>query len=158
MCLVVGEGSWILVLRSEEHAKKRCDKIIAEVGGAGATADAYHITAPSPDGNGAVRAMKMAIDDAGLTGDDVDYINAHGTSTPHNDRTETLSIKTLFGERAREIAISSTKSMIGHLLGASGSLELIASILSIVNNKIHPTINYETPDPDCDLNFTPNKQ
>ena len=153
---VVGEGSGILVLESEEHALKRGAKIYAELAGAGATADAYHITAPSPDGDGAVRVMKMAIEDAGLTIDDVDYINAHGTSTPHNDRTETLAIKTLFGNRAKDIAISSTKSMIGHLLGASGSLELIASVLSIANSKIHPTINYETPDPDCDLNYTPN--
>ncbi len=154
---VIGEGSGILVLESEEHAIKRGAKIFAEVGGAGATADAYHITAPSPDGDGAIRVMKMAIEDAGLKVNDVDYINAHGTSTPHNDRTETLAIKTLFGEQAKEIAVSSTKSMIGHLLGASGSLELIASVLSVVNDKIHPTINYETPDPDCDLNYTPNK-
>jgi 3-oxoacyl-[acyl-carrier-protein] synthase II len=153
---VVGEGSGIIVVESEEHALKRGAKIYAEVAGAGATADAYHITAPSPDGDGQIRVMKMAIEDAGLTVKDVDYINAHGTSTPHNDKTETLAIKTLFGDRAKDIAVSSTKSMIGHLLGASGSLEFIASVLSVVNNKIHPTINYETPDPDCDLNYTPN--
>lgn len=154
---VVGEGSGILILESEEHALKRGASIYAELAGAGATADAYHITAPSPDGDGAIRVMKIAIEDAGLTLNEVDYINAHGTSTPHNDRTETIAIKSLFGERAKEIAISSTKSMIGHLLGASGSLEFIATVLTIMNNKIHPTINYETPDPDCDLNYTPNK-
>lgn len=154
---VVGEGAGILILESEEHAIKRGAKIYAEIAGAGATADAHHITAPSPDGDGAVRVMQMALHDAGLTTDDVDYINAHGTSTPHNDKTESLAIKTLFGERAKQIPISSTKSMIGHLLGASGSLEFIASVLTIANNKIHPTINYENPDPECDLNYTPNK-
>jgi len=154
---VVGEGSGILILESEQHALKRGARIYAELAGAGATADAYHITAPRPDGDGAIRVMKIAIEDAGLTPDDVDYINAHGTSTPHNDRTETIAIKSLFGERVKEIAISSTKSMIGHLLGASGSLEFIATVLTIMNNKIHPTINYKTPDPDCDLNYTPNK-
>jgi len=154
---VVGEGSGILILESEEHAIKRGAKIYAEIAGAGATADAHHITAPSPDGDGAIRVMKMAIQDAGLTTDDVDYINAHGTSTPHNDKTESLAIKTLFDERAKQIPISSTKSMIGHLLGASGSLEFIATVLTIANSKIHPTINYENPDPECDLNYTPNK-
>lgn len=154
---VIGEGSGILILESEEHAKKRGARIYAEIAGIGATADAYHITAPSPEGDGAVRVMQMAMNDAGVSLDEIDYINAHGTSTPHNDRTETLAIKRAFGERAKKININSTKSMIGHLLGASGSLEMIATILSIYHNKIHPTINYETPDPDCDLNYTPNK-
>jgi 3-oxoacyl-[acyl-carrier-protein] synthase II len=154
---VVGEGAGILILESEEHAIKRNAKIYGELVGIGYTADAYHITAPTPDGDGATRAMQMALEDAGVSIDEVDYINAHGTSTPYNDKVETLSIKNLFGERAHQIPISSTKSMIGHLLGASGSLELITTLLTIKNNKIHPTINYETPDPECDLNYTPNK-
>jgi len=154
---VVGEGSGIIILETEEHAIKRGANIYAELAGAGATADAYHITAPCPDGKGQKKVMQIAIEDAGLSINDIDYINAHGTSTLYNDKTETLAIKSLFGERAKKIAISSTKSMIGHLLGASGSLELIATIQSVINNKIHPTINYETPDPDCDLNYTPNK-
>jgi len=154
---VVGEGSGIIILETEEHAIKRSAQIYAELAGAGATADAYHITAPCPDGKGQKKVMQIAIEDAGLSINDIDYINAHGTSTLYNDKTETLAIKSLFGEQAKKIAISSTKSMIGHLLGASGSLELIATIQSVINNKIHPTINYETPDPDCDLNYTPNK-
>ncbi|OQX96779.1 beta-ketoacyl-[acyl-carrier-protein] synthase II [candidate division KSB1 bacterium 4572_119] len=153
---VVGEGSGILVLETEEHALKRGAKIYAEIAGAGATGDAYHITAPSPDGNGAIRVMKQALNDADVTPGDVDYVNAHGTSTPHNDRTETTAIKAVFGDHAKKLSINSTKSMIGHLLGASGSLELIATVKSILENKIHPTINYQTPDPDCDLNYTPN--
>ena len=154
---IVGEGAGILVIESEEHALKRDAKIYAEIIGTGFTADAYHITAPVPGGDGAKRAMEQAIRDAGISREDVDYINAHGTSTPHNDKTETEAIKAVFGEHAYKIPISSTKSMIGHLLGASGSVELIAAILTVVNNKIHPTINYSTPDPDCDLNYTPNK-
>jgi len=153
---VVGEGSGILVLESEEHAVKRGAKIYGEVIGIGYSSDAFHITAPPPDGNGAKRAIKVAIEDAGLTVDDIDYINAHGTSTPFNDKTETIAIKSVFGERAYQIPISSTKSMIGHLLGASGSLELIAVLLTIKYEKIHPTINYENTDPECDLNYTPN--
>jgi 3-oxoacyl-[acyl-carrier-protein] synthase II len=154
---VVGEGSGILVLESEEHAKKRGAKLLAEVIGAGCTSDAYHITAPVPGGEGAARSMQLALADAKVTIDQVDYINAHGTSTQANDRTETSAIKLVFGELASKIAISSTKSMIGHLLGASGALELIATILSINRGYIHPTINYTTPDPECDLNYTPNK-
>jgi len=153
---VVGEGAGILILESEQHAIKRNTKIYGEIKGVGYTADAYHITAPTPDGSGATRAMKLALEDAGVSIDEVDYINAHGTSTPYNDKVETLAIKNLFGQRAYQIPISSTKSMIGHLLGASGSLELIATLLTLKFNKIHPTINYETSDPDCDLNYTPN--
>ncbi len=154
---VIGEGSGILVLESETHALNRGAKIYGEIVGAGFTADAFHITAPVPDGEGATRAMKNALRDAHLSIDAVDYINAHGTSTLFNDKIETLAIKNLFGDRAYKIPISSTKSMIGHLLGASGSLELIATILTIRSNIIHPTINYEVPDPECDLNYTPNK-
>lgn len=154
---VIGEGAGILVLESEEHAIKRDAKIYGEIIGIGYTSDAYHITAPVPDGGGAIRVMKRALEDAGISIEQVDYINAHGTSTPYNDKVETLAIKNLFGDRAYQIPLSSTKSMIGHLLGASGSLELIATLLTIKYNKIHPTINYETPDPECDLNYTPNK-
>ncbi len=154
---VIGEGAGILVLESEEHAVKRNAKIYGEIIGVGYTADAYHITSPTPDGNGATRVMSLALEDAGISIDEVDYINAHGTSTPYNDKIESLAIKKLFGERAYHIPISSTKSMIGHLLGASGSLEFIATLLTIQNKKIHPTINYEFPDPECDLNYTPNK-
>jgi 3-oxoacyl-[acyl-carrier-protein] synthase II len=154
---VIGEGAGILVLESEQHALKRNANIYGEIVGIGYTADAYHITAPCSDGDGATRVMKIALGDAGISIDEVDYINAHGTSTPYNDKVETIAIKNLFGERARHIPISSTKSMIGHLLGASGSLELIATLLTIQNSKIHPTINYEKPDPECDLDYTPNK-
>ncbi len=154
---VIGEGAGILVLESEEHAIKRGAKIYGEIIGVGYTSDAYHITTPIPDGDGALRVMKRALEDAGISIEQVDYINAHGTSTPYNDKVETLAIKNLFGDRAYQIPLSSTKSMIGHLLGASGSLELIATLLTIKYNKIHPTINYETPDPECDLDYTPNK-
>jgi 3-oxoacyl-[acyl-carrier-protein] synthase II len=154
---VIGEGAGILVLESETHALNRGAKIYGEIVGAGFTADAFHITAPAPDGEGATRAMENALRDAHISIEEVDYINAHGTSTLFNDKIETLAIKNVFGDRAYKIPISSTKSMIGHLLGASGSLELIATILTIRSNKIHPTINYEVPDPECDLNYTPNK-
>lgn len=154
---IISEGSGILVLEELEHALARKAKIYAEMAGYGATADAHHITSPAPDGDGAVRAMQLAIKDAGLMVDDVDYINAHGTSTIPNDRTETLAIKTTFGERAYELPVSSTKSMIGHLLGASGAVELIATALSLHNQTIHPTRNQIEPDPQCDLNFVPNK-
>ena len=154
---VMGEGAGILILESEEHAKKRGAHIYAEITGIGFSGDAYHITSPGPGGYGAAISMKSAIKEAGIKPDQIDYINAHGTSTPPNDKNETLAIKTVFGDHAYKLAINSTKSMIGHLLGASGSLELIATILSINHNKIHPTINYTTPDPDCDLNYTPNK-
>lgn len=154
---VMGEGAGILILESEEHAIRRNAKIFGEIIGVGYTADAHHITAPTPDGEGATNVMKKALEDANISIHEVDYINAHGTSTQHNDKVETIAIKKLFGNRAYQIPVSSTKSMIGHLLGASGSLELIATILTLKFNKIHPTINYETSDPDCDLNYVPNK-
>ena len=153
---VMGEGAGIVVLETEEHAKKRGAKIYAELAGYGATDDAYHITAPSPELKAAVRAMQLAMNDAGVGPDDIDYVNAHGTSTPLNDKTETAVIKAALGERARKIPISSTKSMTGHMLGAAGGAELIATLLCMENNLIHPTINYATPDPECDLDYVPN--
>ena len=154
---VMGEGAGIVVLEELEHARARGANIIAEMSGVGFTADAYHLTAPAPGGEGAVRAMRLCIKDGGLVTDDIDYINAHGTSTPYNDKNETTAIKTVFGDRAYEIAISSTKSMTGHMLGAAGAVELIVSALAMKNEIVPPTINYETPDPECDLNYTPNK-
>lgn len=153
---VMGEGSGILVVEELEHARKRGAKIYGEIRGIGFTADAHHITAPAPGGEGAVRAMRRCVEDAGINLRDVDYINAHGTSTPFNDKTETAAIKTLFGDHAYKLNVSSTKSMTGHLLGAAGAVELIASILAVKNGVIPPTINYEFPDPECDLNYTPN--
>ena len=153
---VMGEGAGLLVLEELEHANNRGAKIHAELIGYGATADAYHITAPAPGGEGAMRAMKRAVKDGGVEPEDVDYINAHGTSTPFNDKNETLAIKTLFGEHAYKLNVSSTKSMTGHLLGAAGGIEAIAAIMAIKKNVIPPTINYDTPDPECDLNYTPN--
>lgn len=153
---IMGEGAGILVLEALEHAKARGATIYGEIVGIGFTADAYHITAPVPGGDGAIRAMKIAMDEAGITKEEVDYINAHGTSTPYNDKVETEAIKSLFGEYAYQLKISSTKSMVGHLLGASGAVEAIATLLCMRNNKIHATINYETPDPDCDLYYVPN--
>jgi 3-oxoacyl-[acyl-carrier-protein] synthase II len=153
---VVAEGAGILILEELQFALKRNAKIYGELIGYGYTGDAYHITAPSPDGDGAVRCMRMAIKDAGLKPEDVDYINAHGTSTPLNDLTETLAIKTVFGERAKKIPISATKSMTGHLLGAAGSTEAIFTILAIQDGIMPPTINYEEPDPQCDLDYVPN--
>lgn len=154
---VMGEGAGIIVLEELEHALKRGARIYAEIVGYGMSADAYHITAPSPDGEGAARAMQNALKDAGITYDKIDYINAHGTSTPMNDKLETLAIKTVFKEKAGELLISSTKSMTGHLLGAAGAIEAIACVKTIEENFVHPTINYENPDPECDLNYTPNK-
>ncbi len=154
---VMGEGGGILVIESYEHAVKRGAKILAELSGFGLTADAYHLTQPAPGGEGAVRAMKLCIKDAGLNPSDIDYINAHGTSTPFNDKTETEAIKTVFGEHAKKLHVSSTKSMTGHLLGAAGGVEAIVTILAIIKQMIPPTINYEFPDPDCDLNYVPNK-
>jgi 3-oxoacyl-[acyl-carrier-protein] synthase II len=154
---VMGEGAGIVILEELEHAKKRGARIYAEMRGIGFTADAHHITAPSPGGEGAVRAMRQCLADGGLNLEDVQYINAHGTSTPYNDRSESEAIKTLFGEYAYKLNVSSTKSMVGHLLGAAGGVELIASVLAINNGIIPPTINYEEPDPDCDLNYTPNQ-
>ncbi len=154
---VMGEGSGTIVMEDLEHARSRGAKIWAELAGIGFTADAYHLTAPAPGGEGAVRAMQICMEDGGLRADEVDYINAHGTSTLYNDRNETEAIKTVFGERVKDIAISSTKSMTGHMLGAAGAVELIATTLAVNENKIPPTINYETPDPECDLNYTPNQ-
>ena len=154
---VMGEGAGIVVLETLEHAQKRGAKIYAELCGYGATDDAYHITAPNPEGTAAIGAMRRALKDAGITFDQVQYVNAHGTSTVLNDKTETKAIKAVFGEHAKKLAISSTKSMTGHLLGAAGVVELIATILCIQNMLAHPTINYETPDPECDLDYIPNK-
>lgn len=154
---VMGEGSGILILEELEQAKARGAKIYAEIVGYGMSGDAHHITAPSPEGEGAQRAIRAALKDAGINPDQIDYINAHGTSTELNDKFETIAIKHVFGPRAYKIPISSTKSMIGHLLGGAGSVELIASIMSIITGKIHPTINYQEPDPECDLDYVPNK-
>jgi 3-oxoacyl-[acyl-carrier-protein] synthase II len=153
---VCGEGSGILVLESLEHARRRGARIYAEVAGYGMTADAHHMTAPDPDGDGAYRAMGQALRDGGLAPESVGYINAHGTSTPYNDKTETLAIKRVFGEHARRIAISSTKSMIGHLLGAAGGAEAVVTVLAVHHGLLPPTVNYETPDPECDLDYVPN--
>jgi 3-oxoacyl-[acyl-carrier-protein] synthase II len=154
---VVAEGSAILVLESLEHAHRRGARIYAEVVGYGFTGDAFHMTQPDPNADGAYRVMKMALADAGLKPEDVAYINAHGTSTPLNDKAETHAIKRLFGEHAHKLAISSTKSMTGHMLGATGSAEAAFTIMAITNSFIPPTINYEIPDPDCDLSYTPNQ-
>ncbi|MDK2871654.1 MAG: 3-oxoacyl-[acyl-carrier-protein] synthase [bacterium] len=154
---VIGEGAGVIVLEEMERAKARGARIYAELVGYAANCDAYHITAPSPDGEGAVKAMLKALEKAGISPDEVDYINAHGTSTPLNDKTETLAIKQVFGERAYKIPISSTKSMIGHLLGAAAAAEIIATLLAIYGGVIHPTINYEVPDPECDLDYVPNE-
>jgi len=153
---VMGEGAASLILEEAEHAKRRGARIYAELAGYGLTADAYHITAPSPDGEGARRAMQMALDSAGIAPEEVDYINAHGTSTPANDATETQAIRQVFGEHAYKLAVSSTKSVTGHLLGAAGALEAAVCVLTITNGRIPPTINYEEPDPECDLDYVPN--
>lgn len=154
---VMGEGAGILVLEELEHALKRNATIYAEIVGYGATGDAYHITSPAPGGEGGARAMKMAIDDAGLNPEDVSYINAHGTSTAYNDKFETMAVKEVFGDYAYKIPMSSTKSMTGHLLGAAGGVEAIFSILAIRDSILPPTINFETADPDCDLDYVINK-
>jgi 3-oxoacyl-[acyl-carrier-protein] synthase II len=154
---VMGEGAGVVVLETLEHAKARGAKIYAELAGYGATDDAYHITAPSPEGHAATRAMRLALEDGEIPAEAIDYINAHGTSTPMNDKTETSAIKKVFGDRAKKIPISSTKSMTGHLLGAAGAVELIATLLCMEHGKIHPTINQEVPDPECDLDYVPNK-
>jgi 3-oxoacyl-[acyl-carrier-protein] synthase II len=153
---VMGEGAGVVVLEELEHARKRGATIYAELAGIGFTADAYHITAPDENGAGATKVMAVALRDAGLNPDAVDYVNAHGTSTPLNDKTETLAVKNVFGEHAKKLWISSNKSMIGHLLGASGAVECVATVLTIRNGIVPPTINYQDPDPDCDLDVVPN--
>jgi len=154
---VMGEGAGVVLLETLEHAQKRGAPILAELAGYGRTSDAYHITAPEASGTGAGRAMTLALNEAGLNPDQLSYINAHGTSTKLNDLTETLAIKNALADHAKKIAISSTKSMTGHLLGAAGGIELAASVLAIRDNIVPPTINYETPDPECDLDYVPNQ-
>jgi len=154
---VMGEGSGMVILEELEHAQARGARIYAEVVGYGATGDAYHLTAPAPNGEGAQRAMKRALKDASLRPEDIQYINAHGTSTPANDLNETLAIKAVFGDTIRNINVSSTKSPTGHMLGAAGAVEFVISALTVVEGKVPPTINYETPDPECDLDYTPNE-
>jgi 3-oxoacyl-[acyl-carrier-protein] synthase II len=154
---VMGEGAAILVLESLEHAQARGARVLAEVSGYGTTNDAYHISAPAENGHGAVLCMRMALNDGGFQPEDIDYINAHGTSTQLNDKSETAAIKTVFGEQAPNTPISSTKSMTGHLLGASGALEAVICCKALQSQIAPPTINYETPDPECDLDYIPNK-
>mgnify|MGYP003586815594 FL=1 len=154
---VMGEGSGIVILESLEHALARGARIYAELAGYGTNADAYHVTAPAPEGAQAARCMELAIKDAGLQVTDVDYINAHGTSTPLNDKNETLGIKALFGGHAKNLAVSSIKSMTGHLLGAAGGIECVATALTVANDMMPPTINYDTPDSDLDLDYVPNQ-
>jgi 3-oxoacyl-[acyl-carrier-protein] synthase II len=153
---VIAEGCGVVVLENLEHAKKRNADIIAEMAGFGMSCDAYHITAPDPDGDGASRSMKLALKDAKAAVDEVDYINAHGTSTKLNDKVETLAIKKALGAHAKKVMVSSTKSMTGHLLGAAGGVEFVACCLAIKNSAVPPTINYEFPDPECDLDYVPN--
>jgi 3-oxoacyl-[acyl-carrier-protein] synthase II len=154
---VMAEGAGILLLEELEHAKKRGANIYCEVVGYGLNGDAYHITAPSPGGEGAVQCMKMALEDAKVAPDEVDYINAHGTSTPYNDLCETIAIKKVFKDHSKRIMVSSTKSMTGHALGAAGGMEAIFTALTIKTGVIPPTINYEYPDPECDLDYVPNQ-
>jgi len=154
---VMGEGAAIAVLESERHALDRGATIIAELAGYGATGDAHHMTAPAPEGEGGARGMALALGDAGLRPEEIDYINAHGTSTTLNDRYETAAIRTVFGGHADSLMVSSTKSMTGHLLGAAGAIELVATVRSVVADTAPPTINYENPDPDCDLDYVPNE-
>lgn len=154
---VMGEGAGIVILEDLEFARERGARIYAEIVGYGMSGDAHHITAPAPGGEGAIRAIRAALKDAGLSPHQIDYVNAHGTSTELNDKFETIALKAVFGEHARKLAISSNKSMVGHLLGASGAVEFIATVLSIINGLAPPTINYENPDPDCDLDYVPNQ-
>jgi 3-oxoacyl-[acyl-carrier-protein] synthase II len=153
---VEGEGAGVVILEELEHARRRGANILAEVVGYGANADAHHVTAPAPEGEGAARCMRLALQSAQMNPEEVGYINAHGTSTPYNDANETKAIKTVFGDHARKLAISSTKSMTGHMLGASGAAEAVFSILAMHRNVLPPTINYTTPDPECDLDYVPN--
>ncbi len=153
---VLAEGAGILILESLEHAQRRGAKVLALLAGYGQSTDAYHKTAPDPTGGGAARAIRDALRSAGVTPEDVDYVNAHGTSTPQNDPMETAAIKTALGEHARRVPISSTKSMTGHMIAAAGAVEAIISVLAILTGRIPPTINYETPDPECDLYYVPN--
>ena len=154
---VEGEGAGVVILEELEQARKRGAVILAELVGYGANSDAYHVTAPSPDGEGAARCMRLALDSAKMSPGEVTYINAHGTSTPFNDANETKAIKAVFGDHARKLAVSSTKSMTGHMLGAAGGAEAVISVLAITRNVLPPTINYTTPDPDCDLDYVPNQ-
>ncbi|MBX3298379.1 MAG: beta-ketoacyl-ACP synthase II [Acidobacteria bacterium] len=153
---VIGEGAGLLILEELEFAKRRGANILAEIAGYGMSGDAFHVTMPDETGSGAIRVMERAIKDAGISPDRIGYINAHGTSTPYNDKFETLAIKKVFGDRAYEIPVSSTKSMTGHALGAAGGLEAVFSVKALLENKLPPTINYVTPDPDCDLDYVPN--
>jgi len=154
---VIGEGAGLMILEELEFAKARGANILAEIVGYGMSGDAFHVTMPDETGSGAIRVMGRALKDAGITPEQINYINAHGTSTPYNDKFETLAIKKVFGERAYEIPVSSTKSMTGHALGAAGGLEAVFSVKAIMENKLPPTINYEFPDPDCDLDYIPNE-
>jgi 3-oxoacyl-[acyl-carrier-protein] synthase II len=154
---VMSEGAGIVILEELGRALRRNARIYAEIVGYGMTSDAYHVAAPAPDGDGAIRVMRKALADAGVRPEDIQYINAHGTSTPYNDKTETLAIKAVFGAHARKVGVSSTKSMTGHLLGAAGGVEAGISAFCLFHQVMTPTINYEFPDPDCDLDYVPNK-